>query len=92
LAKPALCRRARFPEPAGGVSGQRFLELTAICLVRGVAGAFASLFLELEREDAADAPAEPEVTRKRGDVRHKVDTNPRPTSTTSEVKTGRIEP
>jgi hypothetical protein len=35
-----------------------FLELTAICLVTGIAGAFASFFLELGREDASAIQAD----------------------------------
>jgi hypothetical protein len=42
----------RNPVTTGGRLVDIFLELTAICLVSGIAGAFASFFLELEREDA----------------------------------------
>ena len=48
----------RNPVTTGGRIVDIFLELTAICLVTGIAGAFASFFLELERQDAPDAPAE----------------------------------
>jgi Ion channel len=42
----------RNPVTTGGRLVDIVLELTAICLVSGIAGAFASFFLELEREDA----------------------------------------
>jgi hypothetical protein len=42
----------RNPVTTGGRIVDIFLELTAICLVTGIAGVFASFFLELEREDA----------------------------------------
>jgi hypothetical protein len=41
----------RNPVTTGGRIVDIFLELTAICLVSGIAGAFASFFLELGRED-----------------------------------------
>jgi hypothetical protein len=48
----------RNPVTTGGRIVDIFLELTAICLVTGIAGAFASFFLELEREDANSIQAE----------------------------------
>jgi Ion channel len=48
----------RNPVTTGGRIVDIFLEVTAICLVTGIAGAFASFFLELEREGAGDARAE----------------------------------
>jgi hypothetical protein len=48
----------RNPVTTGGRIVDIFLELTAICLVTGIAGAFASFFLELEREDANGVQAE----------------------------------
>ena len=49
----------RNPVTNGGRIVDIFLELTAICLVTGIAGAFASFFLELERQDTNSAAAEP---------------------------------
>ena len=49
----------RNPVTTGGRLVDIFLELTAICLVTGIAGAFASFFLELEREDANASELEP---------------------------------
>jgi hypothetical protein len=43
------------PVTTGGRIIDIFLELTAICLVTGIAGAFASFFLELGR-DPRDEP------------------------------------
>jgi hypothetical protein len=40
----------RNPVTTGGRIVDIFLELTALCLVTGIAGAFASFFLHLERE------------------------------------------
>jgi hypothetical protein len=48
----------RNPVTTGGRIVDIFLELTAIVLVTGIAGAFASFFLELEREDAKGVQAE----------------------------------
>jgi len=48
----------RNPVTTGGRIVDIFLELTAICLVTGIAGAFASFFLELEQEDANASQAE----------------------------------
>jgi hypothetical protein len=45
----------RNPVTTGGRVVDIFLELTAICLVTGIAGAFASFFLELERDNSGDA-------------------------------------
>jgi hypothetical protein len=48
----------RNPVTTGGRLVDIALQLTAICLVTGIAGAFASFFLELEREDADAAGAQ----------------------------------
>jgi len=40
----------RNPVTTGGRITDIFLELTALCLVTGIAGAFASFFLDLGRE------------------------------------------
>jgi hypothetical protein len=48
----------RNPVTTGGRIVDIFLEMTAICLVTGIAGAFASFFLELEQEDANASQAE----------------------------------
>ncbi len=51
----------RNPVTTGGRIVDIALELTAVCLVSGIAGAFASFFLELGKngeEPAAAAPAE----------------------------------
>ena len=45
----------RNPVTTGGRIVDIFLEMTAICLVTGIAGAFASFFLELGRENSGDA-------------------------------------
>ena len=42
----------RNPVTTGGQVVDIFLELTAVCLVTGIAGAFASFFLTGEDEDA----------------------------------------
>jgi hypothetical protein len=41
----------RNPVTTGGRIVDIFLELTALCLVSGIAGAFASFFLDLEEEE-----------------------------------------
>jgi hypothetical protein len=51
----------RNPVTTGGRVVDIFLELTALCLVSGIAGAFASFFLDLGQggdEQADSAPAE----------------------------------
>ena len=45
----------RNPVTTGGRIVDIFLEMTAIFLVTGIAGAFASFFLDLERENSGDA-------------------------------------
>jgi hypothetical protein len=46
----------RNPVTTGGRIVDIFLELTALCLVTGIAGAFASFFLDLGREETISSP------------------------------------
>jgi hypothetical protein len=51
----------RNPVTTGGRIVDLFLELTALCLVTGVAGAFASFFLDLGGEDRESSETVPHV-------------------------------